>query len=159
MKEFIFWTDHKSLTNLNEQRLHTNWQHKALTKLMGLQYSIVYKKGVRMARQKHFLDSNMIKCTCVLFQLSSQCGYMTLSSLISLTRKHRSCCRKHLLIHSLVLSFWSKAFLEFMGKSGLVMIWYCITKYFWHSMQALLVAIQDFLSLTIGFDPCSIGLA
>lgn len=45
MKEFIIRTDHKSLTNLNEQRLHTNWQHKALTKLMGLQYQIVYNKG------------------------------------------------------------------------------------------------------------------
>ena len=45
-KEFVIKTDHKSLTNLNEKRLHTNWQHKALTKLMGLQYKIIYKKGV-----------------------------------------------------------------------------------------------------------------
>jgi hypothetical protein len=45
MKEFVIRTDHKSLTNLNEQRLHTDWQHKALTKLMGLQYKIIYKKG------------------------------------------------------------------------------------------------------------------
>jgi hypothetical protein len=112
-----------------------------------------------MARQMHFLDSNMIKCTCVLFPLPSQCGYMTLSSLIPLTRKHRSCCRKHLLIHSLALSVWSKAFFVFMGKSELVMTWSCITKYFWHSMQALLVAIRDFLSLIIGFDLCSVGLA
>lgn len=59
LKEFIIRTDHKSLTNLNEQRLHTNWQHKALTKLMGLQYSIVYKKGCdngaadALSRQPH----------------------------------------------------------------------------------------------------------
>lgn len=46
MKEFVIKTDHKSLTNLNEHRLHTNWKHKALTKLMGLQYKIIYKKGV-----------------------------------------------------------------------------------------------------------------
>ena len=38
-------TDQKSLCSLTNQRLHTNWQQKALTKLMGLQYRIVYKKG------------------------------------------------------------------------------------------------------------------
>jgi hypothetical protein len=59
MKEFVICTDHKSLTNLNEQRLHTNWQHKALTKLMGLQYRMVYKKGCNngaadaLSRQPH----------------------------------------------------------------------------------------------------------
>jgi hypothetical protein len=29
-----------------DQRLHTNWQKKALTKLMGLQYKVQYKPGV-----------------------------------------------------------------------------------------------------------------
>ena len=45
LKEFIIMTDQKSLCSLIDQRLHTNWQQKALTKLMGLQYKIVYKKG------------------------------------------------------------------------------------------------------------------
>jgi hypothetical protein len=39
-------TDHKSLSHLNEQRLHTHWQQRVFTKLLGLQYRIVYKKGV-----------------------------------------------------------------------------------------------------------------
>jgi hypothetical protein len=43
---FIILTDQKSLTHLDDQRLTTPWQHKALTKLMGLNYKIVYKKGV-----------------------------------------------------------------------------------------------------------------
>jgi hypothetical protein len=43
--EFFIHTDHKSLAQLNEQRLHTPWQHKVFTKLLGLQYKIVYKKG------------------------------------------------------------------------------------------------------------------
>jgi hypothetical protein len=30
---------------LNEQRLHTSWQQKVFTKLLGLNYKIVYKKG------------------------------------------------------------------------------------------------------------------
>jgi hypothetical protein len=43
--EFLIHTDHKSLAQLNEQRLHTPWQHKVFTKLLGLQYKVVYKKG------------------------------------------------------------------------------------------------------------------
>jgi len=43
--EFIIHTDQRSLTHLNEQRLHTPWQQKVFTKLLGLQYRIVYKQG------------------------------------------------------------------------------------------------------------------
>lgn len=39
------FTIKKSLIHLDDQRLHTPWQHKALTKLLGLNYQIVYKKG------------------------------------------------------------------------------------------------------------------
>lgn len=44
---FIILTDQKSLIHLEDQKLSTPWQHKALTKLMGLSYKIVYKKGVK----------------------------------------------------------------------------------------------------------------
>lgn len=43
--EFIIVTDHKSLSQLNEQHLHTPWQHKVFTKLLGLQYKIHYRSG------------------------------------------------------------------------------------------------------------------
>lgn len=43
--EFTILTDHKSLTQLNEQRLHTPWQHKVFTKLLGLNYRIQYRSG------------------------------------------------------------------------------------------------------------------
>lgn len=43
--EFIIFTDQKSLTHLADQRLHTIWQQKVFTKLLGLQYRIVYKPG------------------------------------------------------------------------------------------------------------------
>jgi hypothetical protein len=43
--EFVIATDHKSLTHLNEQRLHISWQQKVFTKLLGLQYRVEYKKG------------------------------------------------------------------------------------------------------------------
>ena len=44
--EFFIHTNHQSLTHLNEQRLNTVWQQKVFTKLLGLNYKIVYKKGV-----------------------------------------------------------------------------------------------------------------
>lgn len=43
--EFLILTDHKSLMNLTNQRLHTSWQQKAYTKLLGLKPKIYYKKG------------------------------------------------------------------------------------------------------------------
>jgi hypothetical protein len=43
--EFVIFTDQKSLTHLNDQRLHTPWQQKVFTKLLGLQYRVVYKPG------------------------------------------------------------------------------------------------------------------
>jgi hypothetical protein len=35
----------RSLVHLDDQRLNSHWQQKALTKLLGLQYKIFYKKG------------------------------------------------------------------------------------------------------------------
>jgi hypothetical protein len=43
--EFIIYTDKKGLVHFNEQRQNTPWQHRVFTKLMGLQYKIVYKEG------------------------------------------------------------------------------------------------------------------
>jgi hypothetical protein len=42
---FVIKIDHKSLTFLGDQQLQSDLQKKATTKLMGLQYHIVYKKG------------------------------------------------------------------------------------------------------------------
>jgi hypothetical protein len=44
--EFVIHTDQRRLIHLNEQRLHTAWQQKVFTKLMGLQYRIHYRRGV-----------------------------------------------------------------------------------------------------------------
>ena len=43
--QFIIRTDHKSLKFLLQQKLHTHLQRKRMSKLMGLNYSIQYKKG------------------------------------------------------------------------------------------------------------------
>jgi hypothetical protein len=43
--ELFIHTDHRSLVHLNEQCLNTVWQQKVFTKLLGLTYKVVYKKG------------------------------------------------------------------------------------------------------------------
>lgn len=43
--EFIIKTNQLSLIHLDDQRLSTPWQQKALTKLIGLQYKLCYRKG------------------------------------------------------------------------------------------------------------------
>jgi hypothetical protein len=45
VSEFIIFTDQKSLTHLNDQSLNTVWQQRVFSKLLGLWYRIVYKKG------------------------------------------------------------------------------------------------------------------
>ena len=65
LSEFIIKIDQRSLVSLSEQRLHTKWQQKALTKLLGLQYNIVYKKGVEnndadsLSRKPHISAETM----------------------------------------------------------------------------------------------------
>jgi hypothetical protein len=44
LAEFIILTDQRSLTHLQDQKLNTYWWQKAMTKLMGFQYIILYKK-------------------------------------------------------------------------------------------------------------------
>ena len=45
LSAFTIRTNHDSLGCLDEQRLTIRWQHKALTTLLGLQYTIEYRKG------------------------------------------------------------------------------------------------------------------
>ena len=45
----VIITHHRSLQHLTEQRVTSKLQHKALIKLMDLQYTIQYKKGVNNA--------------------------------------------------------------------------------------------------------------
>ncbi|XP_058003646.1 transposon Ty3-I Gag-Pol polyprotein [Hevea brasiliensis] len=43
---FFIKIDHESIKHLLEQKLHTNLQLKGVSKLLGLQYKIIYRKGV-----------------------------------------------------------------------------------------------------------------
>ncbi|WVZ83940.1 hypothetical protein U9M48_031034 [Paspalum notatum var. saurae] len=44
-QEFLIKTDHKSLAYLLEQNLHSDLQRKAMARLMGLKFKIVYNRG------------------------------------------------------------------------------------------------------------------
>ena len=44
-QKFVILTDQKSLTQLTNQRLYTHWQKWVFSKLLGLQYRIVYRSG------------------------------------------------------------------------------------------------------------------
>ncbi|KAJ6942306.1 hypothetical protein NC652_008196 [Populus alba x Populus x berolinensis] len=44
-EQFVIQTDHESLKYLLDQKIHTTIQKKGLTKLLGLRYTILYRKG------------------------------------------------------------------------------------------------------------------
>ena len=44
-QEFIIRTDHKSLAYLTEKNLHSDLQRKEMTRLMGLQFKVIYRQG------------------------------------------------------------------------------------------------------------------
>jgi hypothetical protein len=69
--EFIIATDQKSLSYLNEQRLHTSWQQKVFTKLLAMNYRIDYKKGVdnrvahALSRKPSLVEHEMAQCSAI----------------------------------------------------------------------------------------------
>ena len=44
-QEFIIRIDHKRLTYLTEQNLHSDMQRRAMNRLMGLHFKVVFRKG------------------------------------------------------------------------------------------------------------------
>lgn len=45
LAEFTIYTDQQSLAQLTDQCLHMSWQQKLFSKLVGLQFKIIYKPG------------------------------------------------------------------------------------------------------------------
>lgn len=64
--KFFIKTDHESINYLLEQRLHTNLQQRGIPKLLGLDYKILYQKGVAntvadaLSRRSSSLDSHQL---------------------------------------------------------------------------------------------------
>jgi transposase InsO family protein len=75
--EFLIYLDHKSLSHLTEQRLITPWQQRVFSKLLGLQYRVVYKKGAdngaadALSRRPH-PDSSLFHVTSMVPQWMDQ---------------------------------------------------------------------------------------
>lgn len=61
--EFLIFTDHWSLAYLENQCLHTPWQQKVFTKLLGLQFKIKYKKGSENRVADAQLESELLAIT------------------------------------------------------------------------------------------------
>lgn len=64
-QEFIIKTDHKSLSYLNEQNLHSEMQRKAMTRLMGLQFKVIYRK------EKENVAANALSRCCHLLAIQA----------------------------------------------------------------------------------------
>lgn len=65
--EFHIITDHKSLIQLTKQRLHTPWQQKVFTRLRGLQYHIIYRKGADNSAADALSRAPPLLCATVSF--------------------------------------------------------------------------------------------
>ena len=95
-KEFIIQTDHKSLAYLNEQNLHLDMQRKAMARLMGLHFKIIYRKGKEnvaadaLSRVGHMMAVKQF----LMFNLPRSKRYSTLTPL---TLKHSNYCKGCLL--------------------------------------------------------------
>jgi hypothetical protein len=82
-KEFTILTDHKSLIHLNEQKLQQGLQQKAFLKLLGLQFKVIYKKGIlnkaadALSRQDHQEDLTAISISKPTRMESAIEGYNT----------------------------------------------------------------------------------
>lgn len=63
--EFHIVTDHKSLVQLTEQRLHTSWQKKVFTRLIGLQYRIIYRQGADNGAADALSRAPHVQCSSV----------------------------------------------------------------------------------------------
>ena len=76
--EFIIQTDHKSLAYLKDQNLHSDMQRKAMTRMMGLNFRIVYKKA-KKTKQQMPCPELAISWPYKLFQQCNQHGYRRFS--------------------------------------------------------------------------------
>ena len=89
--EFVINTDHKSLTHLSDQRLHTHWQQKVLTKLMSYQYKISYKKGTTNSVVDALSRLHILLLISMLLLWLNLCGFKTYSSVMTQMKLHKRC--------------------------------------------------------------------
>lgn len=82
-QEFIIKTDHNSLSYLTEQNLHSEMQCKAMTRLMGLQFKVVYKQGKEnvvadaLSRMGHLLALQAVSTPQPLWLQEVENSYVT----------------------------------------------------------------------------------
>ena len=62
-QEFTIMTDQRSLTQLGDQRLNTHWQQRVFSKLLGLQYQIVYRPSTDNRAADAFVTASCPFCS------------------------------------------------------------------------------------------------
>jgi hypothetical protein len=90
--EFLIFIDHRSLSHLTEQKLHTPWQQRVFSKLLGLQYRVVYKKGIENGGQMHCLDVPIWMQCCLVCPRLCPNGYCRSLTVINRIQRHNNCC-------------------------------------------------------------------
>lgn len=133
LSDFIIQTDERSLASLTDHRLHISWQQKALTKLLGLQYTISYKKGSEnrgaeaLSRMPHSVSETLpelhaISSTQPVWLDDIVASYTMIPLLLN-------CCNDWPLLLRLTLNFLSKlVYSELTVASGLELIQLCTRK-------------------------------
>jgi transposase InsO family protein/ribosomal protein L21E len=84
--EFVIYSDHRSLSHLTEQKLTTPWQQRVFSKLLGLQYKVVYRKG----SDNTAADALSRRPTSELFSISSATPDWLLQVLDSYSRDEQA---------------------------------------------------------------------
>ena len=83
LQEFVIRTDHKSLAYLTEQNLHSEMQRKAMTRLMGLKFKVVYRQGKEnvvadaLSRVGHFMALQAVSSSQPVWLREVYNSYMT----------------------------------------------------------------------------------
>lgn len=157
--DFIIYIDQKSLIHLNEQRLNTPWQQKVFTKLLGLQYKIIYKQGTdnrvvdALSRKAH--DTN--SCCALSVAMPQWCqslmdGYLQ-------DEETKVLLTKLAVDNSAVPNFPSgMAFCDSKGVCGLAIMFLYNRLFFLPCITRLLEAILEFRLHTNVLNTCLPGL-
>lgn len=77
--EFVIKTDHRSLSYLDEQQLQSDLQRKAMTRLMGLKFKIVYRQG----KENFAADALSRVGHCFSLQAISECKPLWLQEVLN----------------------------------------------------------------------------
>jgi hypothetical protein len=115
--EFHIYTDQKSLVHLNDQRLNTVWQQKVFTKLLGLNYRIIYKKGIENGAADALSKNPTDQVSCLAMSTCQPQWLQHLLDSYAINEQTRVLISKVTLDTSVVPHFtWHQGILRYKGR-------------------------------------------